>query len=203
MTARLREHGMGLLLAGGLLPLAALPTLADDGAAPWIDLPVVRIVPRYPPYADFCARLPGACRLEGPARIPHSAALGQQLREVSASVNRAVRFALDIDMHGVEDYWSLPESGYGDCEDLALAKRQRLVKAGYPGAALRLAFVSHRRDLCSHCVLTIDTTRGTFVLDSRTDAIRPWSATPYNFEARERPDGNWDRYDQAQWRYDD
>ena len=120
---------------------------------------------------------------------------------MSREINQAVRFRLDSEVYSVEDYWALPTSGLGDCEDIALAKRVRLVDMGYPSAALRLAFVFTPDALSAHCVLTAETTLGTFVLDSFTDAVVHWAESDYNFEARERPDGRWDRYDQSLWRY--
>lgn len=187
-----------------LPPFAASPVCAADAGAPppHLDLPVVRVADPYPPYAEFCRRQPDQCRLDGPASIRHDAELMDTLRSVSAQVNREVRFALDSANHGVEEYWALPTSGYGDCEDVALAKRARLVGLGYPAGALRLAFVFHRDTMGSHCVLTVETTQGTFLLDSHTDEVERWSETPYNFEARERRDGRWDRYDQSGWHYD-
>lgn len=186
----------------GLLGLSA--AWADGQPAPTaarLDLPIVRITERYPPYGDFCRRRPEPCRLDGAGLIEDHEGLQRQLQEVSAKVNRETRFALDREIYGAEDYWTLPTAGYGDCEDLALAKRVELVRRGFPSAALRLAFVFHQRDLSSHCVLTVETTRGTLVLDSDTDAVRLWHDTLYNFEARERPDGRWDHYDQTRWRF--
>jgi predicted transglutaminase-like cysteine proteinase len=174
---------------------------AGNPAAASIDLPVISIVERYPPYALFCRRQPAACQLDGASVIPHSATLMQELQRVSADVNREVVFALDQDIYSIEDYWALPHSGYGDCEDIALAKRARLIALDYPSAALRLAFV-YIRGLSGHCILTVETTEGTFLLDSRRDAVVHWAETGYAFEARERPDGRWDRYDQSLWRFD-
>jgi len=181
------------------LPCAALGT--GHGPSAHIDLRVVRTVDAYPPYADFCRRHPEECQLSGPGQLKHSDELMRQLQAVSAAVNSEVTFALDNELHAVEDYWTLPTSGYGDCEDLALAKRSRLVRLGYSAGALRLAFVFHREHMSSHCVLTVETTGGTFLLDSQTDEVKRWSEVPYNFEARERQDSRWDRYDQSQWQY--
>ena len=196
-----RPCGRAAALAS-LLGLSA--AWADEQSMPMasrLDLPVVRIVERYPPYADFCRRRPDQCRLDGARSIEHDERLRQRLHEVSATVNHEVRFALDRDIYAVEDYWNLPSAGYGDCEDMALAKRAELVRRGYPSAALRLAFVFDQSELSSHCVLTVETTGGTLVLDSETDAVHLWHETSYNFEARERPDGRWDRYDQTEWRF--
>jgi predicted transglutaminase-like cysteine proteinase len=179
---------------------------ADDGAPRAdhrlrIDLPVVATTDRYPPYDDFCRRQPPACTLEGAPIIEQADGLLDDLQQVSREINRAVRFTLDSEIYSVEDYWALPTSGFGDCEDVALAKRVRLVAMGYPSAALRLAFVFSPDALSAHCVLTAETALGTFVLDSFTDAVVHWTESGYNFEARERPDGRWERYDQSLWQY--
>lgn len=171
-------------------------------AAGHLQLRVVETVPRYPPYEAFCRRQPAACDLTGPGVTSHSPALVELLRTTNADVNAAIRFSLDRDQYGVEDYWTLPESGMGDCEDMALEKRARLVAAGVPRATLRLAFVYHRGYMTPHSVLTVETSDGTYVLDSYSDEVMRWDLTAYNFEARERSDGLWDRYDQSQWTYD-
>ena len=88
------------------------------------------------------------------------------------------------------------------CEDLALEKRSRLAASGVPRGALRLAIVFDKRHLNSHCVLTVETSRGTFILDTFTNRVGHWDKTPYNFEVRERADGQWDRFDQTNWGYD-
>jgi predicted transglutaminase-like cysteine proteinase len=178
---------------------------ADSGGlevpAGRLSLPVAEVVERHPPYADFCRRMPSECDLRGATVLSYSPVLLHSLRKVNTAVNEQIAFALDIEQYNVEEHWALPASGRGDCEDMALEKRSRLVRSGYAPGALRLALVFHRRLLNSHCVLTVETTAGTYLLDSFTSEVLRWDQTPYNFEARERPDGNWDRFDQTQWRY--
>ena len=135
--------------------------------------------------------------------VIHGPALIRLLNETNVSVNHEIRFALDANQYGPEDYWSLPVSGYGDCEDLALEKRSRLGRLGLSRGALRLAFVFHRRHLSSHCILTVETSKGTYILDSFINEVFRWDRGDYNVEARERTDGRWDRYDQAGWSFDD
>lgn len=166
-----------------------------------LSLPVVRVVERYPPYADFCRRHPSECDLSGSPVLLHGTDLMDTIRVTNVTVNLEIKFMLDISQYNAEEYWALPTSGYGDCEDLALEKRSRLVKAGAAPSALRLAFVFHRRYLNSHCVLTVETSEGTYILDSYTDDVSLWDQVPYNFEARERTDGLWDRFDQIYWNY--
>lgn len=176
--------------------------MARVQAAEALDLPVVEVVDRYAPYQDFCRRLPSQCELRGSRVVELTPALLERLQRVNTAVNSEIRFALDIDQYDREEYWALPTAGSGDCEDMALEKRARLVAAGFPAAALRLAFVQHRRFLSSHCVLTVETSVGTYVLDSFSDKVARWDRLPYNFESRERVDGDWERFDQGQWRYD-
>ena len=165
-------------------------------------LPVISVVDRYPPYADFCHRHQRECDLTGITYVPHHPDLMNDLESVNDAVNNEIRFMSDISQYNEEDYWALPTSGFGDCEDIALEKRSRLVKSGVTPAALRLAFVSHRRLLNSHCVLTVETSKGTYVLDSYSNDVSRWDQIPYNFEARERTDGFWDRFDQTNWGYE-
>jgi predicted transglutaminase-like cysteine proteinase len=171
-------------------------------AAARLDLPVVEVVGRYPPYQDFCERHPRHCDLHGAEVVVHSAALMQSLSQINVAVNDEISFVLDIHQYGTEDHWALPSSGRGDCEDVALEKRSRLVASGLAPGALRLAFVYHRGLMTAHSVLTVETTNGTFVLDSYTDEVSRWDRIPYNFEARERADGLWDRFDQTDWTYE-
>ncbi len=166
-----------------------------------LSLPVSEVVERYPPYADFCRRVPAECELHGAAVLPFSRQLLRTLRATNAAVNEQIVFALDTQQYDVEEHWALPHAGRGDCEDMALEKRARLARHGLPRGAMRLALVFLRTQLSSHCVLTVETTAGTFLLDSFSDDVLRWDRTPYNFEARERPDGYWERFDQTHWRY--
>ena len=167
-----------------------------------LSLPVVRVVDRFPPYEDFCRRQPDECDLSGDTVAIHSPELIRKLNEINSSVNHEIRFALDASQYGSEEHWALPVSGYGDCEDLALEKRSRLAAAGVTRGALRLAFVFHKRRLNSHGILTVETSKGTYILDSSTDEVFRWDQAFYNFEARERTDGRWDRFDQTGWSYE-
>ncbi len=125
------------------------------------------------------------------------------LERVNASANGEIDCSIsDQELYGLEEYWAIPSDGAGDCEDIALYKREALVKAGLPRGAMTLAIVHHRKDLFSHAVLLIETGQGTFLLDSYSDEVKLWHEAPYNFESRERPDGRWDRYDQQAWRWD-
>ena len=57
---------------------------------------------------------------------------------------------------------------YGDCEDYALAKRSALLQAGWPKDKLGLC-VCYTQSGEGHCVLWVDTDKGSFILDNNYD----------------------------------
>ena len=137
-----------------------------------------------PPAAfhDFCRRFPAECR---PANshmnaMPMTSRNWQTLQAVNRQVNAEIREVSDRVNHGREDFWTLPMNGAGDCEDIALLKRHRLIQQGWPSSVLLMTVVRDRRGR-GHAVLAAQTDRGTLILDNRTNAIRHWSDTGYTF----------------------
>ncbi|MCP4075904.1 MAG: transglutaminase-like cysteine peptidase [Gammaproteobacteria bacterium] len=167
-----------------------------------LNFSVVKVTPRPLPYQDFCRRYPAECLLNGNRTIKLTPKALTLLQRINTQVNNEVSFMLDIDQYNQEEFWALPLTGSGDCEDKALEKRHRLAKLGFPRAAMRLMIASHKKFLNSHALLTIETDSGIYVMNSFTDKVKAWYQTPYNYEARERVDGQWDRYDQSFWTYE-
>lgn len=137
-------------------------------------------------WVEFCERHADECLDEDHAAqdIDLTAAILRRISRINADVNRSIEPVTDIDQWGLIDHWDLPVDGKGDCEDYALMKRQKLVAAGFPRAALLLTVVKQENGE-GHSVLTIKTTRGDYVLDNLTDQVKPWSATPYRFVKRQ------------------
>lgn len=117
--------------------------------------------------------------------VPWSAKRYAQLSEVQKRVNREVSYLPEAH----NDVWRVAYE-IGDCEDFALRYRQELLQKGWPAGALRLA-VALSIDGTPHALLTIETTAGTWVMDSLYDGIRPWTAYPYRWLIREGPAGSW------------
>jgi predicted transglutaminase-like cysteine proteinase len=114
--------------------------------------------------------------------------LNQASWDVVVRVNRYVNANIeqveDIALYGVQEKWTYPDSGRGDCEDLALLKRRMLIKEGVPRQSLLMTVV--RDDTgAGHAVLTLVTDKGDFVLDSKTTRILPWRTTGYGFIKRQ------------------
>jgi predicted transglutaminase-like cysteine proteinase len=144
-----------------------------------------------PGFVSFCMHNAALCA-GSQAPEPQKVVLDDQKRAVLMAVNdqinRAIAYRGDPQNFGIANIWRLDAvGGSGDCKDYALAKQQALIAAGLPKEALRLAIVKTPRDEL-HAVLTVDTDRGDFVLDSIDPAILPWSETSYDWLSRQSAD---------------
>jgi len=173
----------------------------ENSPSATLNLPVVEIRDKFVPYEEFCLRNPGECEMGGPTIIELTEKTKNLLIEVNTAVNLEIRFVLDKIQYNIEEFWTYPISGMGDCEDVALEKRFRLTNLGIPRGALRIAIVHNRKTLTSHALLLVETTRGTYAMDRFTNQLLLWYQLPYNFESRERPDGRWERFDQSIWTF--
>jgi predicted transglutaminase-like cysteine proteinase len=141
--------------------------------------------------AAWCRQEPADCRIDPaePAQIAATAEVELVIRSVNLFVNRIVEMIPDQEQWGVEDRWDLPKNGRGDCEDVALLKRQLLVERGVPRRALLMTVVLDE-DGKGHAVLMVRTKLGDVILDNRRNEPRPWSRTGYTFIKRESQGGN-------------
>lgn len=180
----------------GFVSLSIVPSVAatDPAACSILDLPARRLEPPPVQYADFCLRQPEACILTGLPVLGNTPNLWALLSDVNSAVNAEFQLVSDPECLGLEEFWSYPQKGQGDCEDFALEKRRRLVGLGVPSASLTMAIVHHRTELFPHALLLVETDVGTWALDNLYDALQCWNALPYRFERRERTDGLWVRF---------
>lgn len=125
-----------------------------------------------------------------------------QLEQVQVQVDRQVRYVTDMERFGVEDWWE-PATDKGDCEDIVLTKRQRLMDMGWPADVLRIAVVLDQHHTL-HAVLTVDVVSeqgkpGTYVLDSHFEHVEAWqyfSQYGYTWLERSKPGSTqWTRLD--------
>jgi predicted transglutaminase-like cysteine proteinase len=173
---------MGAALLGG-------PATAGEIRLPEKQSPFMRVFgPAQPPYGavQFCDETPDECRRGAveDSRVPTSPDKLAELDEINRLVNRTVQPVTDIDHYGVNEYWTIPKDGKGDCEDYALLKRHLLMTRGWPAGALLMTVVRDEHGE-GHAVLTARMTQGDLVLDNKVDDVRAWSATPYSFVMRQ------------------
>jgi predicted transglutaminase-like cysteine proteinase len=136
-------------------------------------------------FVRFCEAMPQECKSDHrqEARFNASPERLKQLDEINRAVNHAIAPATDMEVYGVPEYWTLPRTR-GDCEDYALLKRHDLIRKGWPVSAMLMTVVRDERGE-GHAVLTARTVQGDFILDNKTDEVRLWNKTPYEYVMRQ------------------
>ena len=138
-------------------------------------------------YVQLCQRMPEECTgsSRDESRYELTPARLLELDRINRMINREIAPATDADLYGVEEYWTYPDSRMkGDCEDYVLLKRRLLIEQGWPATTLLITVVrDERRD--GHAILTVRTAQGDFVLDNKTDEIKPWHRSGYDFVMRQ------------------
>lgn len=185
--AKFVSRAMGLTLLG--LAMAASPAGAA-GIQP-VDFTNVAFAPVSGATSipigdvDFCRRNPGACRPN--AQVVEDVHLTpknwQQLLDVNSHFNTTIVPETDMQLYHVEEYWTYPH-GFGDCEDIALAKQRKLIEDGWPASTLLMTVVKDA-DGEGHAVLMVRTDRGDMILDNQDSTIRDWRDSPYHFLKRQ------------------
>ncbi len=139
-----------------------------------------------PPYGfvRFCEQNPTLCAQHGTgSRFEATPERLSDLDEVNRLVNRSVEPATDAEIYGISEYWTLPGEK-GDCEDYALLKQKILIGRGWPSSSLLLTVVRDEKGE-GHAVLTARTSQGDFMLDNKSDDVRLWTRSTYQFVMRQ------------------
>ena len=135
---------------------------------------------------NLCQKYTWACHASGDRRklTQNDITL---VRKINLKVNRQIREVSDSRQYRKTDYWTLPLSARGDCEDFALLKKQKLVEAGIAPERLLIATVLDQRRQ-GHAVLILRADSGDYVLDNLTNRIKPWKSTRYLFLRMQNPE---------------
>ena len=139
---------------------------------------------------EFLKKAEEKCGKEAPARFTaweelihndKSPSDREKLEKVNHFYNSRIRFASDMEVWGVEDYWASPIEFLckktGDCEDFAIAKFFTLKAMGVAEEKLNIAYVKAIQHNIAHMVLTYYSEPGAepLVLDNLIDSIEPGS----------------------------
>ena len=137
-------------------------------------------------YVQFCASRPSYCRGDGRtfSRIKATSARLSELDIVNRQVNEAIKPVEDRGQYGIEEYWTIPTTGMGDCEEYVLVKREKLINKDWPTGSLLITVVLDENRQ-GHAVLTARTSVGDLILDNKHDDIKLWSKTPYTYLMRQ------------------
>jgi len=145
----------------------------DSIIEPSMPMPLGPIVLAPKPWTDFLDQYPEQDALPADMHLTP-----EKLSEIAA-VNRevnATKWVADD-----QDIWSLTLPG--DCEDMALVKRDRLAKMEFLRGAFRIAdgYVDGK----PHAVMVLVTSNlGDYILDNTTDLILPWRNSQFRARAR-------------------
>jgi predicted transglutaminase-like cysteine proteinase len=146
-------------------------------------------------HAEFCAKNRAECAANAQVRdaVELNEALWDQLIGTNNRMNTEIVPITDEEHYKVGELWTYPDAdGSGDCEDIALAKRQALILEGWDPSTLLMAVVRERNG-AGHAVLMVRTDRGDLVLDNQVGAVKLWSETNYQFIKRQSQEnaGQW------------
>ena len=192
------HEGIAALLGTALFGLALLVVFAVVAHAqtiaslpsPTKSLPTSGRAEPIRAWLELCRETPDECGVDvSESRvIPLTSDLWQVLVGVNRDVNERIKAMSDRDHWGVEDRWSLPDDGAGDCEDIQLLKRKILIERGLPRRAMRMTVVIDEEG-GGHAVMMVRTDRGDLILDNRRPSILPWTQTGYVYVKAEGQDG--------------
>lgn len=105
------------------------------------------------------------------------------IKHLNTEVNRNVIQVTDQNLYGTGEYWARPAHNgrmVGDCEDIAIEKRMRLIEMGVDPSDLTLAVVFSKQ-WGLHTILVAHLADGDFVLDSLSYQLRRWDQTDYRW----------------------
>ncbi len=134
---------------------------------------------------EFCRSHKSECDIKSAsAPAPRVTEFGWKvINDVNQSVNREITPVTDEELYGQEELWTYPDTA-GDCEDIALLKRKRLLEKGFSASDLLMTVV-RKPDGEGHAVLTVRTAQGDFILDNLDNEAKIWTKTPYRFLKRQ------------------
>src|SRR3546814_3370948 len=125
------------------IALAAVLGVAAPPAAAQLDLTNVAFAPVTGPtsipigHTEFCKLHRDECGAY--AHVVEATVLTEsrwaELVQVNNALNSSIVPVTDADFYQVDELWTYP-AGYGDCEDIALAKRRQLINAGWDASTL-------------------------------------------------------------------
>ncbi len=136
-------------------------------------------------FREQCNRFAWLCERSGRRALSDDVTL-KLARLINSNVNDTTPQVSDRDQYGRDNVWALPTTRGGDCGDIAMLKKQRLVSAGVAPEDLLIATVLdlHRQN---HAVLILRTNASDYVLDNLVRPVKTWRETGYTFLTMENP----------------
>lgn len=134
---------------------------------------------------QICQTYQWACASQVTKSLPSTEEL-ELVSKINISVNALTREVSDRAQYSRAEFWALPTSAGGDCEDFALLKKMELVRRGIDPRKLLLATVLDQRRV-PHAILVYRSTQGDLLLDNLTDKMVNWHQSGYIFLRMQDP----------------
>ena len=169
----------------GVEPFGAVLRLASNGQLWTKWQKVIADIRAQEPKLERCLAYSSQC----PAAAARFGAIVNDARKlrgrdkvllVNRRINAAIRYKADAVQWGSADVWSAPldsgnkgsfDTGFGDCEDYAIAKYVALREADVPALDLRLLVGRDRMARLDHAVLAVRDGGQWLILDNRWDGL--------------------------------
>lgn len=145
--------------------------------------------PQPPGQAEFCKTWAQECAYVGTPKqkIVWDTRTRSSAERINKRYNHSITPTSDFESCGKEECWTR-DTGRGDCEEYARAKRQALINQGFSPGNVRMAFVRARvkepgkpAEWVGHWVVVLNTNKGDYVMDNLRPAILPWNKTGHKF----------------------
>lgn len=98
-----------------------------------------------------------------------------KLNLVNRDINRRIKYAKDINVHGTLDRWATPSQtlklGVGDCEDFALLKMAVLQSQGVPLTDMTVVILYDTKRHFYHAVLAVEVQGRHYILDNMREQV--------------------------------
>ncbi|WP_336965878.1 transglutaminase-like cysteine peptidase [Sphingobium aquiterrae] len=170
-----------LCAAGMSVDPAAIMALHATPGMPVLATGGIALSPTMSPIAVFSRQNDGIAAIGAAAPAALLPLTLRTLKNINKEVNHTAIQRSDIDQMGIGEYWRRPTDyrhPVGDCEDLAIEKRMRLIERGFPPSRLFYA-VTFRASIGLHTILIARLDDGDYVLDSMTPHVVRWNETGY------------------------
>jgi len=109
-------------------------------------------------FEEFCRELASFCeKLARPRNdIFHdfTPEFFSLIETINRGVNEEIKPKIDLEIHGVQEYWTIPKE-FGDCEDYVLLKIKKLIEKGLNPVYLHILVVEDEKKE-GHAVLGVD-----------------------------------------------
>lgn len=100
----------------------------------------------------------------------------EKIEKVNGYINKKIKYKTDKQTSGKSDYWASPaetfSTGFGDCEDYAIAKYFSLKALGFRENDMRIVVLRDNKKGEIHAVLAVNEGGNNYILDNQSKYVK-------------------------------